>query len=162
MRPPQRHDTVDPGSVRELTRCIDGCTSILGAPGPDSVEVLQRETDRVHDLVTTGAGRIGAMLRHLLPHRLWLLPLFVFFERRDVGRRRRRRGAENVLQDPFAANDRGRPRRVRRQGQDAAVSEQSFPRIVGHRDAPELAAVDVRDSIVPGQPLVDERVVGAQ
>ena len=30
------------------------------------------------------------------------------------------------------------------------------------RDAPELAAVDVRDAVVLGQPLVDERVVGRQ
>ena len=30
------------------------------------------------------------------------------------------------------------------------------------RDAAELAAVDVRDAVVLGQPLVDERVVGRQ
>ena len=33
---------------------------------------------------------------------------------------------------------------------------------VGERDAPEVAAVDVRDLVVPRQPLVHERVVGGQ
>ena len=33
---------------------------------------------------------------------------------------------------------------------------------LGHRHAPELAAVDVGDAVVPRQPLVDERVVGRQ
>ena len=35
-------------------------------------------------------------------------------------------------------------------------------RVVGHRHAAELAAVDVGDAVVPRQPLVHERVVGAQ
>ena len=30
------------------------------------------------------------------------------------------------------------------------------------RHAPEVAAVDVRDAVVPGEPLVDERVVGSE
>ena len=39
--------------------------------------------------------------------------------------------------------------------------EQPLPRLVGDRHAAELAAVDVRDAVVPREPLVDERVVGA-
>ena len=34
--------------------------------------------------------------------------------------------------------------------------------VIGQRHAPELIAVDVRDAVVPGEPLVDERVVGGQ
>src|SRR4030095_11818325 len=71
----QCHDAIDVRPVGQFTRCVDRYTGVLGAPGPDGIEVLQRETDRIHDLVTTGAGRIRSMLRHLLPHRLWLLSL---------------------------------------------------------------------------------------
>ena len=44
-----------------------------------------------------------------------------------------------------------------------AVREQPAALLgVGQRDAAEAAAVDARESVVPRQPLVDERVVGAQ
>ena len=40
------------------------------------------------------------------------------------------------------------------------MSQQAAAHAVGERHAPEPAAVDVRDSIVLGQPLVDERIIG--
>ena len=67
-----------------------------------------------------------------------------------------------IRQNPFAAHGRRRAVRVRRRRQDAALAEQAPPRLVGHRHAPEVAAVDVRNLVVLGQPLVDERVVGRQ
>src|ERR1700681_1228245 len=42
-------------------------------PIPDQVEILQREADRVHDLVARGAHRIVAVLFHTLPDRSGLL-----------------------------------------------------------------------------------------
>ena len=36
---------------------------------PDAVEVLEREANRVHQLVAAGAGRVGAMPFHALAHR---------------------------------------------------------------------------------------------
>ena len=42
------------------------------------------------------------------------------------------------------------------------MSEQSAPFPVGEGDAPEVAAVDVRDLIVAREPLVDVGVVGGQ
>ena len=51
---------------------------------------------------------------------------------------------------------------MRRDRQDAALPEQPATGLVGQRDPPEVTAVHVRDAVVPGQPLVDERVVGRQ
>ena len=42
------------------------------------------------------------------------------------------------------------------------LPEQAAARLVGERDAAELAPVDVRDAVVLRQPLVDEGVVGRQ
>ena len=46
--------------------------------------------------------------------------------------------------------------------QDAALPQQPAPRIVGNRHAPELAAIDVRNSVVPREALIDERVIRIQ
>ena len=83
----QRHDTIDAGAVGELARRVDRRAGVLGAPRAHGVEVLERESDRIHDLVAAGACRIRAVLGHLLPHRLWLLTLLVFLERGHVRRR---------------------------------------------------------------------------
>ena len=42
------------------------------------------------------------------------------------------------------------------------MAEQPLAALVGHRHAPEVAAVDVVDAVVARQLLVQERVVGAQ
>ena len=42
------------------------------------------------------------------------------------------------------------------------MSQQPRAPVVGVRHAPEMVAVDVRHAVVAGEPLVDERVVGAQ
>ena len=86
--------------------------------------------------------------------------LFAFRQRRHVGRRRRRRRVQDVVQNPLAAHDRRGPRRLRRHHQDRALAEQPLARIVGQRHATELASVHVRNAVVPGEPFVDERVVG--
>ncbi len=42
------------------------------------------------------------------------------------------------------------------------MAEQAAARVAGKLDAAEAAAADVRDAVVPRQPLVDERVVGVE
>ena len=44
--------------------------------------------------------------------------------------------------------------------QHRALAEQAAARVVVQRHAAEIAAEDVRDAVVPRQPLVDEGVVG--
>src|SRR6185436_7943634 len=89
--------------------------------------------------------------------------LAVLFQRRHVWRRLRWRSAENVFQYPFAARDRRGACGQRSHGQNAALSKQAAPGIVGsERDAPELVAIDIRNAVVLREAIVDERVVRGQ
>ena len=157
---PHRDDAIDGRAVGELAGRVDAGALVVGAPRAHGVEVLERKAERVHHLVTARAHRIRAMLLHALAHGPGLLALVL--ERRHVGWRRRRRRAEQVLENPFAAQHRRGALGVRRDRQDAAVPEQPLSGLVGDRHAAKTAAVDVRNAVVPRQPLVDERVVGAQ
>ena len=113
--------------------------------------------------MAAGARGLRAMRRHPLAHRQHRARVAVVLELRHVRRRRRRRRAEQVLENPLAAHDRRRAVGIRRHRQDAALAEQPAARAVRpKRHAPEVAALDVRDAVVPREPLVDERVVGAQ
>ena len=80
----------------------------------------------------------------------------------DVGRRRRRRRAEDVLENPRAAQHRRRAVGVRRGQQHAALAEQPPAIRIGQRHAAELLAAHVRNAVVQRQPLVHERVVRGQ
>ena len=80
---------------------------------------------RIHQLVAAGAGRVRAVLRHPLAHREHAAFGVGVLQRRHVGRRRRRRRAEDVLENPLAAQDRRRAVGVRGHRQDAAVAEQA-------------------------------------
>ena len=97
-------------------------------------------------------SRIGSRLR----------ALFVLRERRNVRRRRWRRRSQDVFENPFAAQNGRRPVRIGRHRQNAALAEQSAPGRVLYRDAPEVAAVDVRDAVVLREPVIDEGVVRRQ
>src|SRR5581483_11916043 len=72
------------------------------------------------------------------------------------------RGAEESLENPLAAlHDRGAVG-VRRDGEDAALSEDAAAVRVVERDAAVLRAVDVRHAVVLGEALVEEAVVGVE
>ncbi len=116
------------------------------------------------DRVAAVARRILSMLRQPLADRrrrrarLVLRQIGV-----HAGRRRRHRQAEDVVQQPFAAQHRRRPIGIRRRRQQRALRQQPAALIVvGQRDPPETAAVDPGNAVVPRQPFVDERVVGVQ
>src|SRR4029077_20362191 len=72
------------------------------------------------------------------------------------------RRADEVLENPLAAAHGGCPVGVGRDRQDAAMAKQSAAVLVSDRDAPVLAAVDIRNAVVPRQALIHERVVGRQ
>src|SRR4051812_29495978 len=112
--------------------------------------------------MATGAGDVRAVLFQPLTDRK-LARYFIVIEGGHVGGRWRRLGADKVLQNPVAANHGGGARGVRSDRQDAAVAEQAAAMaLVVERDAAELAAEDVRNSIVLREPLVEKRVVGLQ
>src|SRR5262249_54015691 len=126
----QAGGTVQLRSVEHGARGGDAEAAIVGAPKAYGIEVLQREADRVHQLVAAGAVGIFAML----------LDAFAYGERLGhmrgaqvsilwKGRHHRRRWwwrrAEQDLHHVLAAlHGRGSQRR-RSQGKDAGVPEQA-------------------------------------
>ncbi len=153
-----RH-ALEPAAVGQAARSRRRAGPPRSPPAADRVEVLEREAHGIHQLVTARAGDVGAVLGQPLADRERRRDRVVL-ERRHVRRRRRRRRAEDVLEDPLAADHRRRAGRVRGDRQDAPLAEQAAPHaVVAELDAPELAAVDVRDAVVLGQPLVQVRVV---
>ena len=101
------------------------------------------------------------MLLHLLAQRE-RLAVFLRHQLGHIGRRRRRRRAEQVLENPLAAlHDRGAVR-IRRDGQNAALAQQTATIRVGQRHAAELRPIDLWNAVVLGEAFVDERVVGRQ
>ncbi|HMO85131.1 MAG TPA: hypothetical protein PKC18_09455, partial [Lacipirellulaceae bacterium] len=72
----------------------------LQAVQAERVETLQREPQRIHPVVARAAKRVGPMqLQQLANGGRFAGQLgFGLFQRRNVGRRGRRRRAENILQ----------------------------------------------------------------
>ena len=81
--------------------------------------------------------------------------------RRGAARRRRgrRRGVQQVLEHPLAAQHRRGARRVRRHGEHAGLHQHAFARRVVQIDSPELRTSDTRHAVVAREPFVDERVL---
>ena len=112
------------------------------------------------------AVRAHAMVLHLLAHgRFFRVRVRgARRQRRHVRRRVRRTHAEHVGHDPFAARDRRRAIGFGAGCEERPLAQQPAARlhVRTERDATELAAGDVLDAVMLGQPLVDERVVGVQ
>src|SRR5688500_7472759 len=93
-------------------------TVLVLAPAAYEIEILERESERIHDRVARGAGWIRAVHFEPLADRVARQAFrFTRFLREislDAGRRRRDGGAQDVLHDPLPAHD-GR-RAVRRGG----------------------------------------------
>src|SRR5688572_27992197 len=86
-------------------------------------------------------------------------------ERRHVREQRRRRRSKEIVENPLAPNYRRGPRRIGGHRQDAAVPQQPAPlplKLIRKRDLAEMAAVNVRNSVMLREALVHERVVGAK
>ena len=112
--------------------------------------------------MATGADRIRSVLgqpsanREVPVHR-------VVLQGRHVRQRRGWRHPKNILEDPLAANDRRGPRGIGRHRQNACLAKQpASPAVLAQRDAPEVAAIHMRDAVMLGQPFVDIREIRAQ
>src|SRR5262249_50730463 len=90
------------GAIEELAFGIDREAAVIGAPDADRIEVFEREADGIHQLVARRAGFVLAVLLHALAPGDWLFVVSSLLERRYVGRRRRRRGAEQNFHDVLA------------------------------------------------------------
>jgi hypothetical protein len=160
---PESRESFEGAGVRQGAGGVHrGARFVYGAPGADRVEVLERESQRIHLRVARGAGWILPVILEPRPDRLAFSLRSLVAERRHVWRRRRRRSAEDVFEQPLAAQDRRGAVGIGRDGQEAGMAEQPAALRVAERDAAEPAAGHVWHAIVARQPLVQERVVRGQ
>ena len=144
-------------SVRQLPRRVDRELAFRLAPRANGVEVLEAEAERIHAAMARRADGVLAVFLELLAHRRRRSDLR-FVEIRHIGRRLRRRGIQEIVEDPLAAQHRRRARRVRGDREDAALRQHAAARRGGQVDLPELRSRDVRHAIVARETLVQERV----
>ncbi len=119
-------DALEGAAAGEGAGGVDGGVAVVRAPGADGVEVFEAEAERVELGVTAGAAGVGAVLFEALAE-CALEGAFglVVFEGGNVGGRGRRRGAEDLFEDVFAAFDGGSAAGVGGEGEDAGLSEQA-------------------------------------
>ena len=139
-----------------------GASPVEIAPGPDQIEVLQREAHRVHDLVARRADRIRAVRLQALPQRDRLGR-----SGPDPGSFRRRAAApEAASPSRFSRIHLPRDTGDVRVATEVTVSMLPCPSRPAartrrvERDATEVAAPDVGDAVVTGEPFVHEREIG--
>ncbi len=113
-------------------------------------------------LVADGALGVGPVQLQALAERGGVGGLRALVQLGDVGRGRRGRRAEDLLEDPLPALHGRGPVGVRGQRQDARLRQDPAATTVGQGDPTEVVAGDALDPVVPGQGRVDERVVGVE
>ena len=89
-----------------------------------------------------------------------LFGVLLVAERRHIVGRWRGCNANDVLQNPLASKHGRCAMGVGGHHEDGALAEQTLARLVCERHTPVLTAVDLTESVVLRQPLVDEGVVG--
>src|SRR5665213_3654641 len=128
---------------------IDG-----SAPSADGIVVFEVESQGVHASVTDVASWIGAVLLQALAHG-GPSSEARFIELGNIGRRWRRRGIEQILQNPFSPKYGRGARGIRSDGQNAGLRQDAAA--MGIRwefDETELRAIDAGDVIKSGQALI--------
>src|SRR5262249_38139745 len=108
--------------------------------------------------MAAGANRIAAVQFHPLANRL-RLNLVV---RRQVGhirRRWRRRGSQQIFENPLSTLDGRRAIWLGGHSEDARLTQQPSSLRIGQCQAPEPGAVNPWDPVVLRQTVVEERVI---
>src|SRR5262249_16201088 len=85
---------------------VDDKTAVSRSPQADSVEVLQRHADGIHDLMARRARRICTMLLHAFTHAQNFFVVAGFLQTRNVWRWFRRRRPNKDFEDVLAACNR--------------------------------------------------------
>src|SRR5262249_26889932 len=134
---------------------IDRELAILGAPCADGVVIFQSEAERVHALMTRSADGLRAVHLHALAERALQLSL-VLGQFTGVRRWRRRRRAQDILQNPFATLDRRGPGWIAGHRQDAGLSDDSAALFPGQLGPLKLLALDAGNAIMFGEHIVDK------
>src|SRR5581483_8419233 len=116
-----------------------------------SVEVLQREPQRVHHAVAAMASWVRAVEGYALTEGFWRLTVDVLRQCWDVRRRRGRRRAEYPFHDPGPTQYRGSPIGVRGEHQDRAFAQKTPALGIGQLDPAELPTLHVLHAIQRGE-----------
>src|SRR5579884_3376747 len=114
---------VNTRSVRQFGRDVYGFASVFGAPAAYRVVVFESEPQWINARMAACAGGIGAMFGQAFTYCFRRGALFLF-ERRDIGRWRRGRRAEQRLENPLASQDGAGAMRIGRCDQDGRHAEQ--------------------------------------
>ena len=145
-----------------MARRINRHAAIRRTPFAGEIEILERESDGIHNLVTCRADGIVAMRLHLFSHRNKLRRGGIFRQGRHIRRRKRRRGAEDIFENPLASRHRRSSGRNRRDQQNTALAQQAAARVIRQLHAAKAAAVDAWYPIMLCQAFVDEGVIRVQ
>src|SRR5579872_3412928 len=101
----QLGDVLEALAGYQTAGCVYGLAPFLIAPDTQSVEVLERQTERIHPRVTGKAQRRGSMgFQRFLQG--WLVVLKVLlrrFQQGDIWRRWRRGTTQNIVENKQAA-----------------------------------------------------------
>src|SRR5262249_29722053 len=149
---PQLLGTFERLAVRQHAGGVDGRFAVQRPPGADGVVIFKAKAQGVHALMAGSATRIGPVLLHALPQSSG--QFFALLQLRDIGRRWRRRGAEQILQYPLASFHRRRARRIRSHRENAGLSQNSAALIAGQMNSLKLVALYAGGAVMPRQPLV--------
>jgi len=144
---------------------VDGDLFFVGiAPFADGIEALEGETERVDLAVAFVTRGIVTVLGENLTHRLGTADVGV--DRRYVVGRRGGRRAQNIVEQPDAADDRRGFDAVGADREHAGLAEEAAALLEVDGDAAKFVAggtVDgVGQTVEPGEGAVDERVVGIE
>src|SRR5262249_3866829 len=109
--------------------------------------------------MTGRTDRVLSMSLHPLAHGPWM-PIRTFvIQRGHVRRRRWRRRAEHVVEDQPSTQHGGRANGQRLERQDTSMAQQAASRTSLGGHALKAASVEVWNSVVASQAVVDERVI---
>src|SRR4029450_8624080 len=160
---------LESGHTRELTAVgkppgsVDRLAFFDRSPAAHGVIILHRKAHGIHQLMTAGTGGVGAVLGQPFADRKAFAYAGVLLQGWHGPRRRWWWDPKKIVKDPLAAYDRRGSGRVGTHRENASVAPPAPPPAVfAQRDAPEAAAVHMRDAVVLGQPFVDERVIRVQ
>src|SRR5262249_57905086 len=117
---------------------------------------FQRETQWIHPHMAGRTRWILPMQLHLLTKRAFLTIGVYGCQVRNIRRWRRRRYPQQIFKHPKSADDRRRTVGIRRHHLHCTLAENSTASPVRESHSPEALSIDIRHTVMPGEPFIDE------